>query len=464
MSSTEITARPLATPAAAAADPRTRLLLEGPILSTLLRLSAPNVVLLSVQAVSASLDALFVGRLGPQALAGVSLVFPAWMLMVTMSSGGVGGGVASAIARALGARRQERANELVTHSLVIALVMSAVFTAGMLAGGPLLFRGIGGTGAALQAAVTYSQIVFSGAVAVWLVAIFSAILRGTGQMAVPAGIVVGGELLHMALCPCLVFGLGPFPALGIAGAGTSLVVSNVVRAGALGAYLLSGRGAVRLPAGLPRLRLDLFWDVLRVALPGSVGTILTNVNVAALTGLVGSFGIFALAGYGMGARLEYLQIPLVFGFGTALVTMVGTNVGAGALRRARRITLVGGAVAAAVTETIGLVAAIVPWAWMELFTTQPQVIAAGETYLRIVGPAYGLMGFALALYFASQGLGRVVWPVLVGGGRLLIAVGGAWLAVRVGAGLWVLFAAVAAGIVYHGAAMSIVIGVLTRRR
>lgn len=442
---------------------RTRMLLEAPVLPTLLRLAAPNIVVLSVQAVSGSLDAFFVSRLGAQPLAGVSLVFPAWMLMITMSSGGIGGGISSAIARALGARQAERANALVIHSLLIGLLMSALFTAGMLAGGQALFHALGGTGQALQAALTYSRIVFAGAVAVWLTAVFSSILRGTGQMTIPAVVVVAGELMHMALGPCLVFGLGPFPALGVAGAGTSLFISNAARAAALGVYVLGGRAAVRLPQGLPRLRPDLFWDILRVGLPGSVGAIMTNLNVAAITGLVGTFGVLALAGYGMGARLEYLQIPLVFGFGTALVTMVGTNTGAGAHLRARRIAFAGGAVAAGVTGAIGLAAALAPWAWIGLFSTQPGVLAAGETYLRIVGPAYGLMGLGLALYFASQGLGRVFWPVLLGTGRLAIAVGGAALAIRLGGGLPLLFAAVTASLAYYGAVMVATIGVLTRR-
>ena len=96
----------------------------------------------------------------------------------------------------------------------------------------------------------------------------------------------------------------------------------------------------------------LFWEILRVGLPGSLNTVLTNLNVVFLTSLVGPFGTFALAGYGIGARLEYLQIPLVFGFGSALVTMVGTNIGAGHLARAQRVAWVGAGLAAAVTGSI----------------------------------------------------------------------------------------------------------------
>jgi MATE family, multidrug efflux pump len=449
----------------AARPARSQLLLEAPILPTLLRLAAPNVVVLTVTVLSSSLDAFFVGRLGAAALAGVSLVFPAWMLMVTMSAGGIGGGIASAVARALGARRRSDADDLVVHALVIALVMSAAFTGALLTGGPALFRAMGGSGGALTAAITYADVVFKGAVAVWLVAALSAALRGAGQMTLPAAVVVGGELLHVALAPCLVFGLGPFPALGVAGAGASLVTSYSLRALALLACVLSGRTAVRLPAGAPRLRPSLFWDVLRVGLPGSLNTVLTSLNVVAITGLVGGFGTLALAGYGVGARLEYLQIPLVFGFGTALVTMVGTNVGAGALGRARRATWLGALLAAGVTETVGLAAALAPWAWIGLFSARPEVLAAGGTYLRIVGPLYGLLGSGLALYFAAQGLGRVGWPVAVGAARFAIAVGGAWVATRwLGAGLPGVFAAVALSLLVYGSAMAFTAGALLRRR
>src|SRR5207247_1081704 len=121
-------------------------------------------------------------------------------------------------------------------------------------------------------------------------------------------------------------------------------------------------------------------------------------------------GTFALAGYGMGVRLEYLLIPLVFGFGSALVTMVGTNFGAGQRARAGRVAWTGAAMAAGATEAIGLAAAFFPHSWLGLFTNEPAVLAAGAAYLRVVGPAYGFFGLGLALYFASQGAGRLLWP------------------------------------------------------
>ena len=207
---------------------------------------------------------------------------------------------------------------------------------------------------------------------------------------------------------------------------------------------------MRLTLAEIRWQRALFWEILRVGLPGSLNTVFTNLNVVLLTSLVGPFGTFALAGYGIGARLEYLQIPLVFGFGSALVTMVGTNIGAGRQARARRVAWVGAGLAAAVTGSIGLFGACFPHLWLGLFSTHPDVLAVGTTYLRIVGPTYGCFGLGLALYFASQGTGRLLWPLLASGVRLAIAAGGGWLAMHwYAGGISTLFAAIAVALVIY---------------
>ncbi len=430
---------------------QTRILLEGPILPRLLRLAAPNIVVVMVLAASSTFDAWFVGRLGPDALAGVSLVLPAWMLMVTMSAGGIGGGISSAIARALGAGRRADANALVTHALVIGLGLSVLFTAGGLLAGPSLYRTMGGAGASLDAAITYSAILFSGSAALWLVNTWASILRGSGDMNVPAMVVVFGELVHISLAPALIFGFGPLQGLGVSGAAISLVISNVLRAVVLTWYASSRRSKGGLSIGWTSLQRHHFADILRVGFLGSINTILTNANVAAVTGLVGSFGIYALAGYGLASRLEYLLIPLVFGLGSALVTMVGTNVGAGQIDRARRIAWTGALLAGGVTGTVGLVAALAPNLWLGMFSDQPEVLSYGATYLHNVGPTYVLFGFGLALYFASQGAGRLWAPLGAGFARLIVAVVGGTIVVSVlGGGLGSLSIVIALSFVVFG--------------
>lgn len=434
----------------ASLDPRTRLLLEGPIAPTLLRLGAPNVLLMLAQAAAGLIETWFVGKLGTDALAGMALVFPAVMLMQMMSAGAMGGGIASAIARALGSRRKGDADALVFHALVIAVLFGLAFTAVLLVFGRALYTRMGGTGASLDAALVYSGWVFSGAVIVWLFNALSAVIRGTGNMAVPAGVATVGLVLLIPLSPLLIFGWGPVPAMGIAGGAVALLVYYALGTLVLLAYLRSSRSLLRLSLAQVRLRWSLFNDILRVGLVAAVSTIATNLCIGIATAFAGAFGPAAIAGYGTASRLEYLLVPLVFGIGGPLLAMVGTCIGAGQRERALRATWVGAGMAFVLTEAIGLAAALFPRPWLALFDSDPAMIEAGARYLQVVGPFYGFFGLGLVLYFASQGAGKLLWPVVGNAARLAVAAAGGWLALQWGGSLTIVFAAQAAAMVVYG--------------
>lgn len=433
-------------------DPRTRLLLEAPIAPTLLRLGAPNVLVMLAQAGVGLIETYFVGKLGTDALAGMALVFPAVMLMQMTSAGAMGGGIASAIARALGARRRDDADALVLHALLIAAVFALAFMVTVVAGGRWLYTRMGGSGGALDAALVYSNWVFGGALLVWLFNTLSAVIRGTGNMALPAYVTVAGAVLLLPLSPLLIFGWGPLPSLGIAGGAIALLLYYLAGSAVLAAYLWSSRSLLRPSLRGLQLRWALFADILRVGLVGTVSTVATNLAIGITTALVGAYGTAAIAGYGTASRLEYLLVPLVFGLGAPLVAMVGTCIGAGQRERALRATWIGAAIAFAMTEAIGLWAAAYPAAWLSLFNTEPAMIEAGSQYLRIVGPWYGFFGLGLVLYFASQGAGRLLWPVLGNIARLVVVVAGGWLALHGGYAITGVFAAQAAAMVVYGIA------------
>jgi putative MATE family efflux protein len=439
------------TPPAAARelDPRTRLLLDAPIVPTLLRLAWPNVLVMLAQTSTGLIETWFVSRLGTDALAGMALVFPGVMLMQMISAGAMGGGISSAIARALGAGRRDDADALVLHAVVINVAIGALFSIVMLAFGRPIYRALGGEGGELEAALAYSNVVFAGNVLLWVMNGLANTIRGTGNMLVPAAVTLIGVVLLVPLSPVLIFGLGPLPGLGIAGGGVALVLYNAAGAAVLAWYVLSGRNVARLR--LSRLRWPLFRNILGVGAVASVTSVQTNVIIATATALVAhAAGAPAAAGYGTGARLEYLLIPLVFGLGAPLVAMVGTNIGAGQRERALRTALLGGAIAFAVTAAIGVAAAVWPQAWLLLFSSDAQVVAVGSAYLRIVGPCFGFFGLGLALYFASQGAGRLFWPLAAGFLRMLVALGAGWLALRVTGDLNWLFAAIALGLALGG--------------
>jgi putative MATE family efflux protein len=441
---------------AAEVDPRTRELLSGAIVPTLMRLAWPNVLVMLAQASTGLIETWWVSRLGTDALAGMALVFPIVMLMQMVSAGAMGGGISSAIARALGAERRDEADALVLHAIIVNVAFGAFFSILMLLFGPWIYRALGGTAGELQTALSYSNVVFAGNILLWLMNALASVIRGTGNMVVPAMVISVGVIFLIPLSPCLIFGVGPFPRLGVAGAGLAVVLYYAAGTAVLLWYVLSGRNVTRFK--WTRLRCSLFRDILVVGAVAAITSLQTNVTIALATALVASAaGTDAIAGFGTAVRLEYLLVPLIFGLGAPLVALVGTNIGAGQQQRALRITMVGGAMAFAISEIIGLVAALWPQAWLALFSPDPRVIETGSTYLRIVGPTYGFFGLGMALYFASQGAARLFWPLMSGTLRVIVAIGGGWLALYLtGSTNW-LFAALGLGLIVYGMVLTVAI-------
>jgi putative MATE family efflux protein len=371
-------------------------LLAAPIVPALARLSAPGMLLVAFQSLVSVGDTYFVGRLGTAPLAGLALVFPLLMLLQMTSAGAMGGGVSSAIARALGAGDASRARRLVVHALVIGAAMAAAFTLLLLVLGEPLYALLGGEGETLANAVRYSNVVFAGAITVWFANTLSSVLRGTGNMVVPAVALIAAALVHLPLSATLV------GRIGIAGAGVAYVTTFGLAGLAMAAVVFRRASVLRPRAADLKLELPLFADILRVGATSMLSAFQTVLTAVILTGFVGRHGAAALAGYGVGLRLELLQIPLVFAVGQALVVLVGTHIGAGNPARAKRIAWTGAAFAAAMSLAIGITAALVPLAWVGLFSTDAAVLDSGALYLRSVAPFYPLLAAGIALYFGAQ--------------------------------------------------------------
>ena len=445
------------TPAPTQRVSRTRLLLEGPILSTLLRLAAPNVVVNVVLiAVTATVDAHFIGQMGPGALAGISLVFPMIMLMQQMANSSMGGAIASAVARAIGAGRHADASALVIHGIIIAAGMAVIFSSVLLIGGPAIYTVMGGASDTRAAALEYSNAIFAGAFAYWLLSTLTSVVRGAGQATVLAVVYLAAEALHIVLVPLLMFGIGPLPPLGITGAGIATVASFTASSAALAWYVASGRTAIKLTLRGMRLDRRLFIEILRVGAPMSLQPILNNLTLAMLTGFVGALGATQLAGFGVAVRLEYLLYPLAFGLGAGVLAMVGTNIGAGNLERANRIAWTAAALAAGITGCIGLFGATLPDVWTSLFTTTPDIHVLVTGYLSITGGAYAFLGLGLTLASSFQAAGRPLWPLVgITSRAIVVAVGGWIVAHLTSTSLGDLAVVAASGLMVYGASLAI---------
>ncbi|MFL9875796.1 MATE family efflux transporter [Paraburkholderia megapolitana] len=424
-------------------------MLEAPIAPLLARMGWPNMLMMLAQSSTGLVETWFLARLGTQVLAGVAVVVPMLILMQNLSQGAMGGGISSSVARALGAGNVALVDPLARHAVALNSLIGIALSIVLLAVTRPLFQMLGAHGAALDAASTYGHVLFAGLPLMWAMNALASVIRGTGNMVVPGAMICGGAVLLIPLSPCLIFGIGPLPHLGVAGGAWALVAYYTAGTAILGWYCVSGRNPARLSRG------TLHWapmrSILMVGGLACLNPLLTNALIA-LTGaaVAAHAGTPALAGYGIATRLEYLLMPMAFGIGAPMVALVGANIGAGQCERARRIALTGGAMAFVLAELVGLAAALWPHAWLLLFGANEQLLQTGSTCLRIIGPFYGFFGLGFSLYLASQGAGRLGWPLGAGALRLVLYAGVGTLALRVTRSLTLFFAIGAVAMVAYG--------------
>jgi putative MATE family efflux protein len=438
--------RPLPSP-----EPRARnALLDGPILRTLLWLAWPNVIALSAGTCVVIAETSYIGRLGVESLAAMALVFPIVILTMTMSGGAMGGGVASAVARAIGAGDVERASTLAAHALLIGICFGLTFMLGMLMFGPSLLKLLGGRGNVLANAVGYAQIFFGGAILPWLMNSMAGILRGTGNMKLPSLMILSSAICQVILGGTLGLGLGPIPQFGMRGVAAGSLIAYLISISVMSWYLFSGRARVTPKIRGLRIRRAMFIDILKVGAVSCFSPLQSVLTISIFTHMLAGFGTAILAGYGVGARLEFMLTSVAFATGIASVPMIGMAIGAGRIVRARRIAWTAGFVSFVSVGVIGTLIAFFPDLWVNIFTQDPGVRAASRQYLSTAAPMYAFIGLASSMYFSSQGAAKVLGPVLAQTARLIfIAVGGWWLSTH-GATAQNFFALAAASMVVLG--------------
>lgn len=441
---------------ASAPSPAARLL-TGPILPTLLKLAVPNVLAMMIAVVVGMAETFYIGVLGTEPLAAMAVVFPFIMLTQMLSAGAMGGGVSSAISRALGGADQRRADALAWHALAIGLVVGLVYSILLVLLATPLLSLLGARGPVLRLALTYAVPLFGAAFLIWLMNTLASVLRGSGDMVVPSVVIFGAALLQVLIGGVLGLGLGPVPRLGLPGVAIGQIVASLAAVAVFGWYVGTGRARVRPTLAGARVQVSLFGTILRVGALACLSPLQTVVAMLVFTALIARFGVPALAGYGIGQRLEFLLVPLSFGIGVASVPMVGMATGAGDVSRARRVAWTAASVSAGLLAVIGGTLSLVPGLWTGWFTGSAEVRAIADRYLNVVGPAFAFFGFGLTLYFASQGSGKVLGPVLAATLRLaVIAVVGSALAATDG-GLDAFFWLVAGGMVLYGVATALAV-------
>ena len=410
-------------------DNRTQEFLTKPIIPLLIRMSAPNTIAFFIQSLVVLTEVWFISRLGTNSLAAVALAFPLLMITQTMSGGALGGAITSAIARSMGADDIEKAERLIWHSIIISLGGAISFLILFLLFGKQLLFLLGGRGEILQESYAYCSILFFGGILLWLSGSLSAVLRGMGNMRFPATLMVITSSIQVILSGGFILGWFGFPKLGVPGAAVAVLISSALMV----TVILLKLRSKSIPASLRKERFQLkkflFDNIFEVAIPASLSPLLVVGTILVLTGLVGRFGTEALAGYGIGSRVEFLMIPLIFGIGSAMTSIVGANIGALNIDRAEKVGILGGSTAGFVSILIGLTLALFPEAWIQFFTDDIKAFEVTKKYIQIVGPFYIFQGIGLSLYFASQGANAMKWPTIATIARFIIACAGGGVSV-----------------------------------
>lgn len=413
---------------------RTRRILEAPVLPLLLALALPNIGEAAARITFLTADALFVSWLGEDALAGVAVVFPLFLILQTATASGIGSGVSSAIGRALGAGDHGRAQSLAGVAVTIALAGASITTASMVMAGPALYGAMGLAPGPLEMAVAYGAAIFGGSGLVWSMNLLANVSRGAGNMIVPAFAIAIGEVFHLVLSPILILGWGPVPALGIVGAAIAALAAYAVGTIILTVHLISRHALVQIRLRNIRWRGDEANEILRIGGLSAASALAFQITTFLVAGLIAGLGSTAIAAYGAANRLELLQYPITFAFGSAVITMVATAAGARNFKRARQAAWTGAAVASGI-GCVFTVIALLGTHWMGLFTVDAAIRADGALYLLCLAAVFPLTGLGLACYFACLGVGYVARPFLLAVARVIMVVAGGWMALRLGGGM-----------------------------
>lgn len=319
-------------PAPAAARPS---LTQGPILHALLTLALPIVFGNLLQTGYQLVDAYWVGRLGPNAVAAVAVCFPINFLLVALGSGfSVAGSVL--VAQNFGARNLQMVNHIAAQSLVLETALALVLTVGAYAASPFILHLFGVGPDIFDLANSFQRVLMLGLVFNFGFLMFQALMRGVGEVRIPLYINIGTLVLNFGLDPLFIYGWGPVPAFGVAGAAVATLVTQVLSVAIGLAVLLRGKAGIQLSFREFKPDFPLMRRSVKLGLPSSVDLSARALGLSMMTGLAAAFGTTVLATYGIGSRILALGIIPALGISLACSTLVAQNIGARNIARARR--------------------------------------------------------------------------------------------------------------------------------
>lgn len=389
-------------------------LTQGGILKNIWVLALPMTIEMLMQSTFNIIDLFWVGRLGPEAIAAVSLAGVILMVYFSLIMG-ISVSSSAFVARRIGKKDSEGANYIIIQSIILGTLVSIVFGFIGFIGARFFIIRLGGTGGVIDRGTGYLRIMFAGSISIVLLFIINGIFRGVGDAVEAMQVLLIANVINLIFDPILIFGLGPFPRLGVRGAALATIFARAC--GLLLQIYILFRGVGRIRLSLDHFGIDwcIVWDIIRVGLPASGQILVRMLGMVVIMKIVALFGTIVIAAYGIVTRIFQFILFLGFGLGNAAATLVGQNLGAGNPKRAALSAWITGSVAMMMLACFAMLFYIFARPLIRIFNNDQEVIRIGINCLRIIAVSYLFNGLGVVLSRSFMGAGDTLSPFVING-------------------------------------------------
>jgi len=380
-------------------------LLTGSINKNIIRMSLPMIVAMLFQTGFSVIDMIFVGKVSPEAIAAVSIVFPVMFFFVSFVMG-IGTGLSSFVARAFGAGEIEKAGRIAANGLAFGIILSLLLAVLGVAFSRPLFVLLGAGPEIIASVMDYCRVIFVGFIFIFFGAFGNSIIRGAGDTRTPMKFLLIQTFVNLVLDPLFIFGLGPVPAMGVFGAGLAMVVSRVVLVVLVFRHFISGKSNVVPVVKKFRFDFSLIKEILRIGIPSTITFMSSSIGLMLFMKLVSGYGPLAIAAFGIGGRVENIAILPALGMSGAILTIVGQNYGARKLERAQKTIRNSMLLLALFMLSVAGVSLLFAKPIVSIFTQNAEVVALSVDFLYIRAPFWAFMGVRMIIGAGFNGVGN----------------------------------------------------------
>ena len=399
----------------------------GPVGPSLVMLSVPMVLEMAMESLFAVVDVFYVSRVSADAVATVGVTESMLTIVYTVAMG-LGIGAMAVVARRVGEKDDEGAAQAAMQAIALGVIVALVVGAIGYANAEFLMRSMGATPSMIASSLGYTKVMFAGNATVTLLFLINAIFRGAGDPAVAMRMLWLGNAINIAICPFFIFGLGPFPEMGVTGAA---VGTNIGRGTAVLTQLwmlCSGRSRVHIRRRHVVLVPSVMWNVCRLSGSGFLQILIDTSSYIGLVRVISTFGSDVLAGYTIGIRTVIFAILPAWGLSNAAATMVGQALGAKNPDRAEASVWTAGKYNAIVLGVISVIFVVLAPQIVSIFTTDPRVAPSAISCLRIVSTGFVFFAYGLVFTQSFNGAGDTWTPTWINLGCFwLFQIPFAWL-------------------------------------